>query len=55
VATALEGGCVIYDPWQTPAYTEEEIAALKTKYGGKVAILRTQDEMWQIDKTPPPA
>ena len=49
-ATALEGGAVVYDPWQAPVYTEEGISALKAKFGGKVAILRTQDEMWQIDK-----
>lgn len=49
-ATALEGGAVIYDPWQTPVYTEQGIIDLKTKYGGKVAVLRTQDEMWQVNK-----
>lgn len=49
-ATALEGGAVIYDPWQTPVYTPEGIAELTAKYNGKVAVLRTQDEMWQVDK-----
>jgi hypothetical protein len=49
-ATALEGGAVIYDPWQTPVYTPEGIAELTAKYNGKVAIIRTQDEMYQIDK-----
>lgn len=49
-ATALEGGAVVYDPWQNPIYTPDGITALNGKFGGKVAILRTQDEMWQIDK-----
>lgn len=49
-ATALEGGAVIYDPWQNPVYTSEGVAELSKKYNGKVAVLRTQDEMWQIDK-----
>jgi hypothetical protein len=49
-ATALEGGAVIYDPWQNPVYTPEGIAELSKKYNGKVAVIRTQDEMWQIDK-----
>ena len=46
----LTGGAVIYDPWQTPVYTEQGILDLKVKYGGRVAILRTQDEMVQIVK-----
>jgi hypothetical protein len=46
--TALKGGIVIYDPWQAPAYSESEIAALKAKHNGLVAPLRTADEMWHI-------
>lgn len=46
----LTGGVVIYDPWQIPVYTEEGIADLKAKYGDKVAILRTQEEMIQVVK-----
>lgn len=49
-ATALEGGAVVYDPWQNPVYTPEGIAELNEKYQGRVAIIRTQDEMFQIDK-----
>lgn len=49
-AMALEGGAVLYDPWQNPVYTPEGIAEMKTKYAGKVSVIRTQDEMWQIDK-----
>lgn len=48
--TALKGGAVIYDPWQTPVYTEQGIIDLKAKYGGSLAILRTQDEMVQMWK-----
>lgn len=49
-ATALEGGAVVYDPWQNPVYTPEGIAELSAKYNGKIAVIRTQDEMLQIDK-----
>jgi len=48
-SVALEGGAVIYDPWQNPVYTEEGIAKLKEDHK-KVAILRTQEEMWSISK-----
>lgn len=48
-AVMLEGGAVIYDPWQKPVYTEEGIKELKEKYK-EVAILRTQEEMWDICK-----
>lgn len=48
--TLLTGGVVIYDPWQKPVYTELQLTDLKTQYDGKVAILRTQDEMLQIHK-----
>lgn len=46
---ALKGGAVVFDPWQAPIYTTEGIAALKAKYGD-VAILRVQEEMWQMVK-----
>lgn len=49
-ATALEGGAVIYDPWQSPIYTPEAISEISKKYDGKIAVIRTQEEMWQIDK-----
>lgn len=47
---ALKGGVVVYDPWQTPVFTEEGIAALKIEHKGNVSILRTQDEMVQMWK-----
>ncbi len=48
-ATALKGGAVVYDPWQKPVYTEEGISELRKKHG-EVAILRTQEEQWDICK-----
>lgn len=44
-----EGGAVVYDPWQKPVYTEEGMAELKKRFKN-VAILRTQEEMWDICK-----
>lgn len=46
----LEGGAVVYDPWQNPVYTDQGLIDLKEKYKGNVAILRTQDEMYQMVK-----
>lgn len=46
----LTGGAVVYDPWQTPIYSDQGILDLKEKYSGNVSILRTQDEMVQIVK-----
>lgn len=48
-AVALKGGAVLYNPWQRPIYTEEGIAAIKSKYP-EVSILRSQDEMINICK-----
>lgn len=48
-ATALKGGAVVYDPWNKPVYTEEGIAELR-KAHGEIAILRTQEEQWDICK-----
>lgn len=48
-AVMLKGGAVIYDPWQKPVYTPEGIIELHKKYK-EVAILRTQEEMWDICK-----
>lgn len=47
--TALKGGAVLYDPWKNPVYTKEGIAELEKAHGA-VAILRTQEEMWDICK-----
>lgn len=48
--TALNGGCVVFNPWQGPIYTKEQIEALNAKYEGRMAILTNQDEMWQLTK-----
>lgn len=45
----LKGGAVIYDPWQAPIYLPKTIKDLEEQYG-QVAILRTQDEMADLDK-----
>ena len=44
----LNGGTVIYNPYQRPNYTEEEIASLKAE--GNLFILQQQDEMLQVIK-----
>src|SRR5258708_56734 len=48
-ATALKRGAVVYDPWQSPVYTEQDLAALRKEHGD-IAVLRTQEEMWTICK-----
>jgi hypothetical protein len=48
--TLLLGGAVVYDPWQTPVYTEEGLAKLKEQYTAGLVVLHTQDEMVQIWK-----
>ncbi len=48
-ATALKGGAVVYDPWQNPVYTEEGLAELRKEHR-ELAILRTQEEQWDICK-----
>lgn len=46
---ALKGGAVIYDPWQNPVYTAEGLAEIRKKFAID-AVIRTQDEMWQLVK-----
>jgi len=48
-AVSLESGCVVFDPWQKPIYTKEGLAELEAKHK-RIAILRTQEEMWAICK-----
>lgn len=45
----LKGGVVIYDPWQRPVYSAEQIAALKAEHG-EVSVLRTQEEMAHVKR-----
>ena len=44
------GGAVLFQPFQRPIYTREQIIDFENKYEGKVAILYTQDEMYQMYK-----
>lgn len=46
---ALKGGAVVFDPWQKQLHTPEAMAEIRKKFTN-VAILRTQDEMWQVLK-----
>lgn len=45
-----QGGAVIYNPHLRPNYTFEQIDDLRTQYADRVAILPTQDEMYQMTK-----
>ena len=47
--TVQLGGVVIYDPWQGPQFSAEQVGELKKQHGA-VATLRTQDEMAQLHK-----
>lgn len=44
------GGAVIFNDYKVPAYTQAEIIEIEKKYGNKIAILPTQDEMYQMTK-----
>lgn len=48
--TMTTGGIVIYNPWQHPNYTEEEIQKLSSDNFGNIAIVRYQDEMYDLYK-----
>lgn len=48
--TALKGGVVIYDPWQEPVYTPESIQKLRDENQDKVVILRSFEEMADVNK-----
>ena len=48
--TLTTGGVVIYQPFQRPNYNEEEISRLMDAYAGNVAIIRYQDEMYDLWK-----
>jgi len=46
--TFLTGGTILYNPWEAPNYTDDEIKKLETD--GPVFILKSQDEMLQMWK-----
>jgi hypothetical protein len=44
------GGAVVYQPNQKPVYTEPELQAVLEEHAGNVAIIRYQDEMYDVLK-----
>lgn len=48
--TLATKGVVVYQPWQHPNYTPEEIEALSSDNFGNLAVLQHQDEMYDIYK-----
>lgn len=44
------GGTVVYNPWQHPNYTDEEIANLTREADGNIAVIKYQDEMLALTK-----
>lgn len=44
------GGAIVYNPWQHPNYTDEEIAAVMATHMGNVAVVKYQDEMLALIK-----
>lgn len=48
--TYTTGGAVIYQDYKVPPYTQEEIIEIEKSYSGKISILHTQDEMFEITK-----
>lgn len=45
-----QGGVVLYQPFQRPIYTYDQIEDLRVQYLDMVAILPNQDEMYQMTK-----
>lgn len=43
-------GAVVYQPFERPVYTREELNELDKQYEGNIAVLFTQDEMYQLYK-----
>lgn len=46
----LNGGAVIYNPFNRPQYSPEEVAEIRQKFNNNVAILERQEEYWQVIK-----
>lgn len=44
------GGAVLYNPWNKPNYTADEVKELQAEHNGNLAILQYQDEMLAIVK-----
>jgi hypothetical protein len=48
--TLTTGGVVIFNPWQRPNYSPEDIAKLQDENCGNVAVIQYQDEMLDVWK-----
>jgi hypothetical protein len=48
--TLTTGGAVIYNPWNRPNYTPQEITELTDKHLGNLAVMQYQDEMYDVLK-----
>lgn len=49
----LNGGIVIYNPWQSPFYSDEQIEEQKKSVNGIFMVLKNQDEMvalWKLQR-----
>jgi hypothetical protein len=46
----LNGGAIIFNPFNHPNFTPQEIQEAQTKFGKNLFILQDQDEMWQVAK-----
>lgn len=47
------GGTILYNPWQRPNYSEEEIKALTAETEGNIVVVKYQDEMlalWKLQQ-----
>lgn len=44
------GGAVLYNPFQNPNYSKEEIEKLQEEYLGNVSVVQYQDEMYDVFK-----
>lgn len=44
------GGAILFQPYQRPLYTRDQINELENQYEGNIAFLFTQDEMYQLYK-----
>lgn len=46
----IKGGVVIYNPWQRPIFTEEQIKVISQENNGLISVLTNQDEMVAMQK-----
>lgn len=48
--TYMDGGAVIYNPFESPNYSQEEVKQIQSQHDRETVILQDQDEMWQVVK-----